>query len=339
MSRVFISGGAGFFGSYTVRQLLDLNHEVLLYDSFLHYMHPMELTHLYNIQYRLRGILDKVNVVRGSTQDYDFLQRTIRQFKPTHIIHLAAMPLPKMAIEQPEEAARAIVQGTMNILQAVRDLDTLERFVYISSSMVYGDFQRVPCDEDHPTRPKEVYGGLKLSGEIFTRVYTKLYGVDHAIVRPSALYGPADNNRRVLDIFLENALRGKPLQVLGDETALDFTFVTDAAAGLVAATLHPAGRNQTFNLTRGQGRTILEAAEIITRLVPGTKIENLEADNKMPRRGVLDIAKATETIGFQPKVSLEEGLEIYLGYLKEQREYLEILKGKGDFDEGSFFRP
>ena len=117
-----------------------------------------------------------------------------------------------------------------------------------------GDFLRTPAGEDHPTSPKDIYGGLKLCGEIVTRTFAQRYDLDFAIVRPSAVYGPTDNNSCVISVFLENALAGRPLQVFGVNTVLDFTYVTDTADGIVRAALHPAASMQTFNITRGMGR-------------------------------------------------------------------------------------
>ena len=318
MARVMVTGGAGFIGCHVIKELIPLGHEIALYDSFLHYAYPLEFSHIHNIQHRLRDVADSVEIIRGNTQDLGHLSRMVREFQPSHIIHLAAMPLAKLAMHQPEEALGAIVQGTMNLLLTAQELSEFERFVYVSSSMVYGDFQRVPVDEDHPTNPKELYGALKLSGEIITRAYSQLYGIEHAVVRPSAVYGPTDNNRRVLSIFLDNALRGKPLKIRGEKTMLDFTYVTDAASGIVAATFNPGGGDKTFNVTRGEGRTLVQAAELIAKLVPGTRIEILEAESSIPTRGTLDISRARSLIDYDPKVDLKQGLERYLAFLKDQ---------------------
>ena len=317
-ARICVTGGAGFIGSHVVRRLLGLGHEVLLYDSFLHYVHPLDRRHFANVESRLEGIAARTEVVRGSTRDLDLLTRTFQRFRPTHIVHLAAMPLAKLAQEHPEEALEAIVHGTMNTLRALRDIEGFTRLVYVSSSMIYGDFKQVPAPEDHPADPKDVYGALKLSGEITTRAFARRYGIEHAVVRPSAVYGPTDNNRRVLAAFLENALAGRTIEVNGASTALDFTYVSDAADGIVLATLHPAGRNQTFNITNGHGRTLKEAAEIIAALVPGCRIRYGEADATAPVRGTLDIERARRLLGYEPKVSLEDGLKAYLAFLRTQ---------------------
>jgi UDP-glucose 4-epimerase len=319
MSRVLLTGGAGFIGSFVAKRLLDMGHEVALYDSFVTYVYPLDKVYLYNITKRMEGLKDKVHIIRGSTADQDYLRRALFDYKPNRIVHLAAMPLANLAIERPEEAVQSILTGTMNLLQVARCLDSLERLLYISSSMVYGDFIKVPAPEDHPTDPKEIYGSMKLAGEMLTRAFGRLYGLDYAIARPSAVYGPTDNNRRVVSIFLENALSGKPLVVRGENQFLDFTYVTDAAEGIITVAMHPDASGSVFNITRGRGRSILEVAEIVAELVPGTQVRVDEADEKVPSRGTLDITRARNILEYDPEVDVEEGIAMYLEFLKERR--------------------
>lgn len=320
MAYVFLTGGAGFVGANVCKLLINAGHQVAVFDQFVNYVYPLDQVHVDNLTQRMSTIKDKVTIFRGSTRDQDNLRRALQSFKPNYIIHLAAMPLANLAVEHPEEAVDAILSGTINVLHQSRDLPELKRLVYVSSSMVYGDFVRVPAREDDPKDPKEVYGSLKLAGELLVRSFGRLYGIDHSIVRPSAVYGPTDNNRRVLGIFLERALKGQPLVVKGANQALDFTFVEDAAQGIVCATMHERASGGTFNITRGEGRTIKEAAEIVARLVPGTQINVEPPDPRMPSRGELDVSRARSEIGFEPRVSLEEGLGIYLDYLSNQRQ-------------------
>ena len=318
MAKFLLIGGAGFIGSHVARILVDQNHEVAIFDSFIHYVYPLEKVHIENVQYRLEPIQGKFETYRGETLDLGETAQILEQVQPDCIIHLAAMPLANMAIEHPETAVKTILNGTMNLLQAIRMQKKSMRFVYISSSMVYGDFKQNPVPETSHTEPKEIYGAMKLAGEHLSKAYGNVFDVEWTIIRPSAVYGPTDNNRRVIGIFLENALAGNPLTVKGQDQALDFTFVTDTAQGIVLASQVPKAAGQIFNITRGEPRKILEAAEIIAGLVPGTEIRIEKADAKLPVRGQLDTSKAQSILNYAPQVSLEEGIRRYHAYLLSQ---------------------
>ncbi|MGE4263981.1 MAG: NAD-dependent epimerase/dehydratase family protein [Desulfovibrio sp.] len=316
MARVLITGGAGFIGSHITRLLMDAGHETLGVDFYQQYIHPLQPTFLENMNYRFEVLLKGANLVRVSTLSSDSLRRVIDEFKPTHVIHLAALPLANISIHHPEEAFDTIIKGTVNMLEAMRDQPQMERFVFTSSSMIYGDFEKSPQPEDARKEPKEIYGGMKLSGEILTKVYSQRYGIPYNIVRPSAVFGPTDNNRRVLQIFVENAFRKLPIRITNPETRLDFTYVKDAAQGFIDIAFSNAP-NEAFNLTRGQPTSLREAAQAVKSRFPDLVIEErIKTDTYRPERGALDIAKAVKLAGYSPKYDVETGLNEYVDYMR-----------------------
>jgi UDP-glucose 4-epimerase len=317
MARVLITGGAGFIGSHTARRLLDLGEEVAVYDFFHQYVFPIQPTFLENMQYRFDVLLKGAHILRGSTHNKDELRRQVMDIGPDYIIHLAALPLANIALRQTEEAFDSIVAGTVNMLEILRDMSNVQKFVYVSSSMVYGDFAQVPMPEDGAKDPKEIYGGMKLAGEILVRVFSRRYGIPYVIVRPSAVYGPTDNNRRVLQIFVESAIRGQPITAVNpDTTFLDFSYVEDVAQGMQLITLSANVANEDLNVTRGEARSLAEAVEILRARFPDLEVSvKTEAESYRPNRGTLDIDKARRLVGYNPSHSLEAGLAKYVDFI------------------------
>ena len=183
--------------------------------------------------------------------------------------------------------------------------------------MVYGDFEYDPADEKHPTRPREIYGTMKLAGEIATRGLAQYFGIPATIVRPSAVYGPTDMNRRVTQIFLENAILGRKLVVHGEDEKLDFTFVADAAKGFVLAATKTEGAEQTFNITSGHAHTLVQYAEALKEHFPDLRVEIAARDTGRPKRGTLDIGKARDLLGYTPDHSLASGVEQYVRFVRQ----------------------
>lgn len=314
-----VTGGAGFIGSHVAKQLLLGGYEVFVYDSFVVYLVPDPEKEQTNFVSRLKEFYSDIHIIRGNTLNKDFLRRTIMNIKPEVIINMAAMPLAALAIEHTEEAFQSILVSTHNILEIMRDLVHPCRLVYISSSMVYGDFVNDEIKEDDPKNPKDVYGAFKLAGEITASAYAKNYDLDTVICRPSAVYGPLDANNRVVQKFIKSALGREPLVLDGDGSMkLDFTYVEDCARGIYLCATHPKASKQVFNITRGEARSLRELATIINKHFPNVKIIHKEKPSYIPRRGTLNIDRARKEIGFVPKISLEEGVSRYIKHLRNR---------------------
>ena len=317
MQKVLITGGAGFIGSRVVREFLKANYNVMVFDSFKQYVAPDPKAQPMNLLARIADISTDISLVTGNTLNKDFLRRTLINYKPNVIVHMAALPLANVAIEQTEEAFDSILSSTVNILEIVRDFNHECPVVYTSSSMVYGDFQTQSVTENAPKDPKDIYGSIKLAGEIISSGYRKRYDIDVRTVRPTAVYGPYDANQRVLYKFITQALQGKSLQVDGDGSmALDFTYVEDTANGIYRVATHKAAKGETFNIARGKSETLSTAVSIIRKFIDDVKVEYGEVPDHIPNRGTLDITKAKNLLGFQPQFGLEEGLPTYIEHLR-----------------------
>jgi nucleoside-diphosphate-sugar epimerase len=317
MRKAFITGGAGFIGSRVVREFLAADYEVMVFDSFKQYVAPDPHAEPINLLARLADISEDISLVTGDTLNKDFLRRALNRFKPDVVVHMAALPLANVAIEQTEEAFDSILVSTVNILEIVRDFDHECPVLYTSSSMVYGDFKTPSVTEEAPKDPKDIYGSIKLAGEIISAGYRKRYGIDVRTVRPTAVYGPYDANQRVLYKFITRALKGEPLTIDGDGSmALDFTYVDDTANGIFRIATTDAAKGETFNIARGKSESLSTAVSIISETIGDVKVEYGEVPAHIPSRGTLDVTKARELLGFEPQYGLERALPAYIQHLR-----------------------
>ena len=191
----------------------------------------------------------------------------------------------------------------------------VERFVYISSSMVYGDFEDQVLEDD-VCNPQGQYGIMKLAGEWLVKDYARRTGIEYVIIRPSAVYGPLDVEDRVISKFMTAAMQNQTLKVNGANETLDFTYVDDAADGIVSAATRIMSRNNTYNITKSHSVSLLEAAEMIVELVGSGTIEVADRDPNFPSRGALNIDRARTILGYDPKVDVREGIEQYFNWYK-----------------------
>jgi nucleoside-diphosphate-sugar epimerase len=194
----------------------------------------------------------------------------------------------------------------------------VEHFIYLSSSMVYGNFLTPEVEETHPLEPIGIYGALKVAGEKMVIAHQQVFDLPYTIIRPSALYGPRCVSRRVGQIFIESALNGSSLRIDGDGSEkLDFTYIDDLVEGICLILQQPASRNQIFNLTYGRARSIQDLVGIIRDNFPDVKVEHIERDKLMPFRGTLSTNKARELLNFTPNYPIEVGFPRYIQWYRD----------------------
>lgn len=317
MSRVLVTGGAGFIGSHACAALVAEGHEVVAIDPLRTYSYGFEPHHWHGLRYRREMLLRGATVLVASTENRDELRRAVLDVQPEYLLHLGALPLATVARVSADHAFESILRGTFNLLELALEVGTVRKFLYVSSSMVYGDFTQEPMPETERTAPKDVYGGMKLAGEVLVQTFSRAFGLPYAIVRPSAVYGPTDMNDRIVQRFVECALWGRPLTVRNpDTTSLDFSYVGDVAEGLARVLLAPV-ENEVFNVTAGQGRTLRELHDLLSARFPELPAEIVEdaGDDFRPRRGALDVSKARALVGYDPQYPLERGVEEYVEFL------------------------
>ena len=317
MKKVFIAGGAGFIGSHLSHNFSNSDCEVYVFDNNIQYFYPMTKFSIKNMEYRHKHLLKNTKIIRGNTNDVNDLRRSLEKIKPDYIINLAALPLAVTAIKNSEEAYSSILDTTKNFFEIIRDNNFLKKYIHISSSMIYGDFIKTPNPENSSKEPKEIYGSLKLASEYIVKGYSKRFKINSVIIRPSAVYGPTDNNFRVVQKFIEDILNNKKIVVNNPKSNfLDFTYVKDLVEGIKLATLSETPDIEVFNLTRGEGRSLNELMKILENNLGKFNFEINEDNGIYPKRGSLDITKAKKMINYNPKFSLEEGVKDYLNFIQ-----------------------
>jgi nucleoside-diphosphate-sugar epimerase len=325
--RIALIGGAGFIGHHLALRLKSLGAQVFVVDSLavnnLYSLHR-EGRKNPNAELYLRVIRERLDLLEDhgialevmDARDYNGLCHVLKEFDVDAIVHLAAVAHAGKSNKDPFSTFDHSLRTLENALDNARSTNLrIKHFVYLSSSMVYGNFKTGTVDEDTVCEPLGIYGALKYAGEKIVIAYNQVFNLPYTIIRPSALYGERCISRRVSQIFVENAVQGQPITVSGDGSdRLDFTYVQDLVSGIVNVLENETSKSQTFNLTYGQSRSITDLAGIVGEHFPDLRVVYQPKDNLMPDRGTLSVDRAKRLIGYNPEYPLERGLANYISW-------------------------
>ena len=315
MAKILITGGLGFIGHNVVAALEAQGHACIITDIRTTYgiVPQSELDYL---MAERKAKIKTDRIYRIDIADRDGIAWLMREHRPNMVIHLASFPRQKVVNANPQSGSQIMSEGLLNLLEASSQ-NQVNKFVYVSSSMVYGNFVNDPdgAHESHPTNPIGQYGIMKLAGEWLVRDYTRRTGMAHTIIRPSAVYGPLDVEDRVISKFLLSAMRNGVLNVNGGDECLDFTYVDDAARGIADAAVSDNTCNTTYNITRGHARSLLEAAKLCVAIAGGGHVQIRLPDTEFPTRGQLNTQRARLDFEFDPQIDIEQGFRNYHAWL------------------------
>ncbi|HNZ55577.1 MAG TPA: NAD-dependent epimerase/dehydratase family protein [Candidatus Paceibacterota bacterium] len=291
MSKIIVTGGAGFIGSNLVDELVARGDEVHIIDNLSggkqENLNPAAIFHKEDIT--------NFSVIRPLFDEVEY------------VFHLAALPLVQYSIEHPIETNEANVGGTLNVLTAAKEAG-VKKVVYSASSAAYGDQAVMPLVEEMPAKPKSPYGLQKYIGEMYCRIFSEIYNLPTVCLRYFNVYGPRQNEEGayalVIGKFLKQKREGLPLTITGDGTQTrDFVSVHDVARANILAMEKEVGGGEVFNIGAGQNYSVNEVAKMI-----GGEVEYIPARLE-PYVSQADNRKAREVLGWTPTVSLAEGLK------------------------------
>ncbi len=327
MKKILILGGCGFIGHNLALDLIKENYKVTIVDS-------LQINNLYSLENNKDNlpnpelskiiIEDRLNLLNKNKikyiiqdlRDYHATSQVFTEVNPDIVIHLAAVSHANRSNKDPHTTFDHSLRTLENALDNSKD--NVEKFIYFSSSMVYGNFKSKEVNEETICDPLGIYAALKFSGEKIVKSYSQVFDLNYSIVRPSALYGERCISRRVGQIFIENALNDIEIRIDGDgEEKLDFTYIKDLIQGVKKIISTEKSKNQIFNLTFGSSKKINEMLNILKDNFKNLKVKYQPRDKLTPIRGTLNIDKAKDLLGYQPSWSLEEGYPKYIEWYKQ----------------------
>lgn len=323
--KVLLVGGCGFIGHNLALKLYDKGFNPYVVDSLsVNNLNAIDQDvhnkKLYTsiLENRIKLLKERnISLTIQDAREYHEISKLYQKINPDLIIHLAAVSHANKSNKDPHTTFDHSLRTLENTLDFARITKT--HVIYMSSSMVYGNFEKPEVDETTDCKPIGIYGTLKLSGELIVKSYNQIFDLPYTIIRPSALYGERCVSRRVGQVFIENAIQGFDITINGKgEDKLDFTYVEDLIEGISLCCSNNKAINQTFNLTYGKSKKIIELLNILKTEFPNCKVNYNEKEKFMPERGTLNIDKAKKLIQYNPKFSIETG---YLNYIKWYKDF------------------
>ena len=300
MASYLVTGGGGFIGSTLVAALVERGDRVRVLDDFST-----------GSKTNLAGVGDRIELIEGDVSDFALCRRAVEGMD--YVLHQAAIPSVARSVEDPVSSNRANVTGTLNLLVAAREA-RVKRFVFASSSSVYGETEVLPKVETMPERPISPYALTKLAGEKYAVMFHRLYGLETVSLRYFNIFGPRQNPNSpysaVISRFVASALDGKRPTVHGDgEQSRDFTYVDNVVQANLLACHAPGAPGGVFNIGTGERHSLNE----LLRLLGGIVGRELDPERTEPRAGdvrhsLADIGQARSILGYEPRVRFEEGL-------------------------------
>jgi len=293
MSKVIVTGGAGFIGSNLVDALIEKGHDVLVLDNLS--------------TGKKENVNPKAKFFEVDLRDFDQIRPLFEGVD--FVFHEAALPRIPLSIEKPIETNDINIKATLNVLVAAKEAG-VKKLIYASSSSAMGGNTELPMKEDGLCRPLNPYALQKYVGELYCKIFFDIYGLQTVSLRYFNVYGPRQPREGsyvpVVGIFLTQKAKGEKLTITGDgEQTRDFTNIADVVrANILAMEKDTVGKGEVINIGAGKNHSINKIAEMV-----GGESAHIEARPGEMRDTLADIARAKELLGWQPEITLEEGIK------------------------------
>lgn len=322
---VLVTGSAGFIGSHLCETLLKSGHSVVGLDNMNQFYDPdLKKSNLVAIEHLADSLQKEFVFYQNDIRDQDQVAQILTEHKIELIVHLAAMAGVRPSFENPLLYSEVNVTGTLTLLEEARKAG-IKKFVFASSSSVYGNNSKVPFSESDPVdSPVSPYAATKRSGELLCRVYQQVYGMSIACLRFFTVYGPRQRPDLAINKFAHLMMQGKKIPVYGDGSkSRDFTYIDDIILGVVGA-IHWVQESQVpqceiFNL--GESQTT-DVKALIAHLEKATDkpadIQYLPDIAGDVQTTFADITKSQRLLGYNPKIKVSEGIQKYVDWLRKK---------------------
>ena len=302
--QVLITGAGGFIGSHLTEALLKAGAKVRV---FIRYNSRDGRGNLEDLE---SGMLEEIEIIAGDLRDADVIERSVKGCDA--VFHLGALVGIPYSYKNPREVVETNIMGTFNVLTAARD-HGVERIVHTSTSEVYGSALYVPIDESHPLQGQSPYSASKIGADKLAESFYASFDLPVVTVRPFNCYGPRQSARAVIPTLITQALACREIRLGNTDTLRDFTFVTDTAEGFIKAAQSQEGFGKVINIGSGREISIGQLAQIIITTLQSTAEIVVDEARIRPSRSevnrlLADNRLAKDTIGWEPRVSLEEGI-------------------------------
>jgi UDP-glucuronate 4-epimerase len=314
---ILLTGAAGFIGSHTADALLAAGHRVVGVDKFSDFYPPAWK----QANVRALAHADRLDLRRLDITDAPAIERLFAELRPSAVIHLAALAGVRPSIERPADYAHVNVTGTTHLLRSAV-ASGARKFLFASSSSIYGNNAKVPFSEEDPVEhPISPYAATKRAGELIAHTFWHLHRLPVFCLRFFTVYGPRQRPDLAIHKFARLIEAGRPIPVFGDgSTSRDYTYISDIVDGILAA-LERCDRYRIYNLGGSHPVTLTDLIEGIEQAM-GRKaiIDRRPAQPGDVERTYADVSRSQRELGYAPKVSLPEGLERFVAWFKANRE-------------------